>query len=126
MAMKDKPSSRTHEESMREGTRVANGDLDEKEAAFKDVDIISKSIRDWNKVTQNKYDLAHEFANMVKHSLSYIKNVKGSGDKILFNEKSLKVRFVHVTVRSPYSVIHVCTKFLGGNRGLWSVQESPP
>jgi hypothetical protein len=63
-------------------------------------------------ISHNPVFLSHELTNMVKHSLSYTKNVKESGEKILFNEKSLKVRFVHFAVRSTYLVNHGRTNIL--------------
>lgn len=43
---------------------------------------------------QNKYDLAHQFANVIKQMFVYIKNRTGDGAKLRFNANKLAVRFV--------------------------------
>ena len=49
----------------------------------------------------NKYDLAHQFANVIKQMLIYIQNKTGTKDKLKFGLKQLKVRMFRVRYVPP-------------------------
>ena len=91
------------------------------DSAYKSPDILSELLPYWDKVRQNKYDLAHQFANVIKHVFVYIKNKTGEKAKLKFGTKHLAVRFVLfqyvscrgstfriVTVRSFHLNCHLC------------------
>jgi hypothetical protein len=73
--------------SVQEGRLVAAGHLDAGGATYKDVDVLSELLPYWNKINNTIYDLAHEFANVVKQALNYIKN-KGKNNKAKFSKNS--------------------------------------
>jgi predicted ATP-dependent Lon-type protease len=91
MATEDRPAARTHADGVAEGKLVASGRKTCKESAFVDVDVFSELLPGWNKVKHNKYDLAHELGNIVKHIFTFIRNRKGSKGAILFNPRKLQV-----------------------------------
>ena len=66
------------------GNRVANGETAEKDEAFKDVDVYTMMLCYHDKIRHTYYDLAHQFANVIKHMLNYMKN-KTTSNSVLFN-----------------------------------------
>jgi hypothetical protein len=91
MATEDRPAVRTHADAVDEGKLVASGRKTRKESVLVELDVFSELMPGWDKVKQNKYDLAHEFGNIVKHIFTFIRNRKGSKGAVLFNPRKLQV-----------------------------------
>jgi hypothetical protein len=70
------PAKRTKTSAVASGNRVQRGESTAKEEAFKDVDLYTTSLWYHDKIGHTLYDLAHQFANVIKHVLKYQKNKK--------------------------------------------------
>jgi hypothetical protein len=104
MAAMGPPAIRTHAAAVAEGELVASGRKDKKVSSFVAVDVLSSALPGFDKIQQNKYDLAHQFGNIIKHKSNFIRNLKGSQKSVLFSAKKLQV----IPLTSP-SYLH--TKF---------------
>ena len=79
----ERPTKRTKTSAIDSGNRTAQGVSKEVDEAYKDVDIYTTSLWYHDKIKHTLYDLAHQFANVVKHILKYMKNKK-KADKTVF------------------------------------------
>lgn len=78
MADQGRPRKRTKAAAVASGNRVLTGEADAKHEAFKDVDVFTTTLWYHDKIKHNMYDLAHQFANVVKQHLRYMRNTKKS------------------------------------------------
>ena len=115
----EKPHPRTHDEACEDAAACGRGDKREavrgsgilrgtnriaairivptralQDSAYKSPDVLSEYLPYWDKVRMNKYDLAHQFANVIKQIFLYIKNRAGESANLKFGAMHLKVRFV--------------------------------
>ena len=91
----------------------------------------------------NKYDLAHQFANVIKQTFIYIQNKAGKNDKLRFDKKHLEVRMFRVRSVPPrygayplllHTIMHhhaSCTRSEGASKrsfpqGDNETRASPP
>ena len=85
-AFEPRPAKRTKLNAIASGNRVLRGESRFKDEAYKDVDNYTTSLWYHDKIKHTLYDLAHQFANVIKHMLKYMKNKK-KGDKLVFTPK---------------------------------------
>ena len=68
------PRKRTKTDAVAAGTRVITRRSAEKEEAYKDVDIYTRSLWYHDKIKHTLYDLGHQLPNVMKQMFSYIRN----------------------------------------------------
>jgi hypothetical protein len=73
------PRKRTKKEAVKAGNRVLSGESAEKKEAYRDVDIYTTDLWYHDKIEHTMYDLAHQFGNIIKHMLNYIRNTNKKG-----------------------------------------------
>jgi hypothetical protein len=78
------PRKRTKKQAVDAGNRVLTAKSAEKEEAYKDVDIYTTSLWYHDKIAHTMYDLAHQFGNVIKQMLNYIRNTNKKG-KVKFS-----------------------------------------
>ena len=76
LAYEQRPAKRSKAESIDTGNRVQQGELKADSAAYTDVDYHTISLWYHDKNKHTIYDLAHEFSNVLKQMMSFIKNKK--------------------------------------------------
>ena len=79
----ERPAKRTKTSAIDSGNRAARHESKEVDEAYKDVDIYTTSLWYHDKIKHTLYDLAHQFANVIKQLLKYMKNKK-KADKTVF------------------------------------------
>ena len=73
------PTKRTKKEAVDAGNRVLAGESVEKDEPYRDVDIYTTTLWYHDKIAHTMYDLAHQFGNVIKHMLTYIRNTNKKG-----------------------------------------------
>lgn len=68
------PARRTKAQSVASGNRVLSGEASKKDEAFHDVDHHTMMLWYHDKIKHTLYDLAHEFANVIKHMFNWMKD----------------------------------------------------
>ena len=66
------PAKRTKESAIASGNRVQQGAAKKKDEAYHDVDIFTVALWYHDKVKDNMYDNAHQFANAIKQLLIFL------------------------------------------------------
>ena len=61
------------------GNRVLTGESVERDEPYRDVDIYTTTLWYHDKIAHTMYDLAHQFGNVIKHMLTYIRNTNKKG-----------------------------------------------
>lgn len=75
------PARRTKAQAIASGNRVLAGEASKQEEAFHDVDLHSTQLWYHDKIRHTLYDLAHEFANVVKHMFNWMKDTTSKDQK---------------------------------------------
>ena len=88
-ATKNAPPLRTKLSSIASGKRVESGASTEKEEAYKSVDLFTRLLWYHDKNNHVLYDNAHQFANVLKQMLNFMKN-RTKKDKLLFTQTMRK------------------------------------
>ena len=78
---------RTKKDAIDAGNRVLSGASVETNEPYKDVDIYTTTLWYHDKIKHTMYDLAHQFGNVIKHMLSYIRNTNKKG-KLKFSHEA--------------------------------------
>ena len=88
-AREGRPKRRTKAEAIASGNKSYMGGKTatlKKEEAFHDVDVYTEKLHYHDKIRDTMYDLAHQFANSIKHIFNFIKNTTTT-NKQQFNTK---------------------------------------
>ncbi len=72
------PRKRTKKEAVNAGNRVLSGKSVKKEEAYRD-DVYTTDLWYHDEILYTMYDLAHQFGNIIKHMLNYIRNKNKKG-----------------------------------------------
>lgn len=88
-----RPRKRTKTQAIADGNAVLNRDASRADSAFYDVDLHTQMLWYHNKILHSLYDLAHEFANIIKQSFNFMKNTNKKG-KVKFSatQRELEVQ----------------------------------
>ena len=99
LATLTRPKKRTKAAALANGRAFLRGEICQKEASFLGVDVFSEMLAYHDKTRHNHSDTAHQYANAIKQTVTYLLGRKGE-DKKLFNT-AMRVLETEVLLRFP-------------------------